>query len=75
MTRLRLLISPRVEIKDEAEVVRTVMDALGKSSPMAAAARTVWQQAETLQIERREPVATARSKLLPLHIQRASQSR
>jgi hypothetical protein len=37
---------------------------------MAATARTVWQQAQTLQIERREPIVTARSKLLPLHIQR-----
>jgi hypothetical protein len=72
-TRLFLLINPRLEIPSHAEVIRVIMDALGKSSPMAAAARTVWQQAETLQIERREPVATARSKLLPLHIQRHSQ--
>jgi hypothetical protein len=30
----------------------------------------VWQRAETLRIERREPVVTARGKLLPLHIER-----
>jgi hypothetical protein len=74
LTRLLLIISPRVEIEDNAEVIRVIMDALDKSSPMASAARTVWQQARTLQIERREPVATARSKLLPLHIQRNSRA-
>ncbi|HET7159673.1 MAG TPA: hypothetical protein VFI62_11800, partial [Burkholderiales bacterium] len=70
LTRLVLLISPRIEIPDNLEVIRVIMAALGKSSPMASAAQKVWQQAQTLQVERREPVATARSKLLPLHIQR-----
>jgi hypothetical protein len=65
-----LVISPRIEIQDNAEVIQVILDALSQSSPMADAARTVWQQAQTLQVERREPVATARGKLLPLHIQR-----
>jgi hypothetical protein len=73
LTRLVLLISPRIEIRDNAEVIQVILDALSQSSPMAAAARTVWQQAQTLQIQRREPIVTARSKLLPLHIQRNSQ--
>jgi hypothetical protein len=75
LTRLVLLISPRVEIRDDAEVIRVILDALGKSSSMAAGARTVWQQAQTLQIQRREPVATARGKVLPLHLQRNSQTK
>jgi phenylacetate-coenzyme A ligase PaaK-like adenylate-forming protein len=73
LTRLVLLVSPRVEIRDQAEVIEIILDALGKSSPMGANVRTVWQRAETLRIERREPVVTARGKLLPLHIERNSQ--
>ena len=73
LTRLVLLISPRIEIPDNTEVVKVIMDALGQSSGMGATARTVWQQAQTLQIQRREPVVTAKSKLLPLHIQRNDQ--
>jgi len=73
LTRLVLLIHPHIEIPDNAEVIRVILEALGQSSPMGASARTVWQQAQTLQIERREPIVTARSKLLPLHIQRNMQ--
>lgn len=69
-TRLRLLISPRVEIADEAAVIATVLSALRDSSPMADAARRVWQQAQTIQIMRMEPVWTRSGKLLPLHIER-----
>ncbi len=76
LTRLVLLISPRVEIRDNAEVIRVVLDAMGQSpSSSAAAVRPVWRQAQTLQIQRREPVATARGKILPLHIQRNSQTK
>jgi hypothetical protein len=70
LTRLVLCISPKVAVPDEAEAVRVVLDALARSSPMAASVRAVWQQAGTIQIERREPVATARGKVLPLHIDR-----
>lgn len=69
-TRLFLIISPRVEIADEAQVIEVMLNALSTSSSMADAARTVWQQKQTLQIKRREPTLTARGKLLPLHIQR-----
>jgi hypothetical protein len=71
LTRLSLIISPRVEIADERRVIEVVLNALGESSPMAEAARNVWQQAETVQVKRTEPVWTARGKLLPLHIQRS----
>ncbi len=69
-TRLYLVISPRVEIEDESAVVAVMLDALRQSSPMADAARTVWQQAQTIQIKRIEPTWTAQGKLMPLHIQR-----
>jgi hypothetical protein len=69
LTRLVLLVHPRLDIPDPSQVIRVVLDALRVASPSADAARVIWQQAETLQIERREPVLTARGKQLPLHIQ------
>lgn len=69
-TRLYLLISPRVGSVDEDQVVQVVLSALRESSPMADAARTVWQHARTIQIKRQEPFSNARGKVLPLHIRR-----
>jgi hypothetical protein len=71
LTRLYLVISPRVEIADEQQVIETVLNTLSESSPMGDAARGVWQQAGTLQIKRMEPMLTNRGKLLPLHIERS----
>jgi hypothetical protein len=69
LTRLYLIISPRVDIADEQAVIEIVLRALGESSPMADAARTVWQQAQTIRIKREEPILTPGGKLLPLHLQ------
>jgi hypothetical protein len=73
-TRLYLLIHPRVEITDEQAVIEVMLQGLRRSSPMADAARTVWQQAQTIQIKRQEPVWTASGKLMPLHIQRVTRN-
>jgi hypothetical protein len=72
LTRLSLVISPGVQIANEAEVVEFVLSALRRSSPMADAARTIWQHAGTIQVKRMEPVWTGRGKLLPLHLQLAN---
>lgn len=69
-TRLYVLISPRVEIADEQQVIEVILNALRESSPMADAARTVWQQMQTIQVKRAEPILTGRGNLMPLHIQR-----
>jgi hypothetical protein len=69
-TRLYLLINPGVPIADEAQVIETILNALRESSPMADAARTVWQQMNTIQVRRAEPVLTGRGKLFPLHVER-----
>jgi hypothetical protein len=74
LTRLYVVVSPRLEIADEGEIIQVVLEALRRSSPMADAARNVWTQAETLQVRRMEPVWTTRGKLLPLHIQRSQQN-
>lgn len=71
LTRVFLIVSPRVKVEDEREVVEYVYRALTKSSAMADSARRVWEQDGTLQVKRMEPVATARGKLLPLHLERS----
>lgn len=70
LTRLSLVISPRVVIRDERAVIDTVLAALRQTSIAADAARSTWEQAGTLQIKRMEPIWTARGKFMPLHIQR-----
>jgi hypothetical protein len=70
LTRLYLVISPRVKIQNEQQVLSVMHQALRASSPMADAARAVWQQAYTIQIKRQEPIWTARGKLQPVHFQR-----
>jgi hypothetical protein len=69
-TRLYLIVSPRVVIADEPAVVRYLLERLSVSSSMADAARVLWQQAQTIEIRRIEPIWTERGKLLPLHILR-----
>jgi hypothetical protein len=67
-TRLCLLVSPRIAVVDDREVIDTVMDALKRSSASADLARTLWRQAGSLRVKRGEPVWTARGKMMPLHV-------
>jgi len=69
-TRLFLLVHPRLAITNEQAVIDVVLNALRQSSQMANVARAVWQQTQTIQIKRQEPILTERGKLMPLHIQR-----
>jgi len=69
-TRLSLLISPRVQIADESEVVPAILAALDQSSIMGSGTRAIWAQAGTLRVQRREPILTGRGKLMPLHLER-----
>ena len=68
LTRLFLIVSPRVRIDDEQSVIDAVHDALDRSSASAGVASAVWRQAGSLRIRRTEPVWTARGKLMPLHM-------
>ncbi len=67
-TRLSLVVSPKVAIADEQTVIKTVLEALGRSNVAADLARAVWSQAGTLRVKRMEPIWTARGKLLPLQM-------
>ena len=67
-TKLSLVISPKVDITDEAAVISTVLDALGEKSVANSLTRVIWRKADVLRIKRMEPIRTARGKLMPLHL-------
>ncbi|MCM2269854.1 MAG: hypothetical protein NDJ75_07120 [Thermoanaerobaculia bacterium] len=66
LPRLVLVVSPRVAAAEAGEIAAFVLAELRASSPMGDAAGSIWREAETLEVERGEPVAGARGKLLPL---------
>ncbi|MGQ9682401.1 MAG: hypothetical protein ACUVX9_07690 [Anaerolineae bacterium] len=74
LTRLHVVISPRVHIEREDEVVEVVLDALRRRGAAADLAQAVWAQAGALRVRRAEPVWTARGKLTPLGAKRAAVS-
>lgn len=69
LTRLYLVIHPRLEIQNEQAVLETVHQALAQH-PSTDSARAVWEQTKTLRIKRGEPIWTVHGKLLPLHLVR-----
>jgi hypothetical protein len=70
LTRVSLLISPRVGTVDEGAVVETTLRTLGGRDVGTGMMAQVWQQAGTLRIERREPYVTSSAKIQPLHVRR-----
>jgi hypothetical protein len=70
LTRLSLLIHPRLQVPHESVVVDAVIAALGKGSAGADSARAIWRQAGTLRVRRMEPVWTARGKCVPICVVR-----
>jgi hypothetical protein len=65
-TRLSLLVSPRIQLENESQVIETVLEAL-KRRGAGPQAIELWKQAETLRIRRQEPILTSRGKFAPLH--------
>jgi len=66
LTRLTLVIDPRVPIPDEGQVLAVVMKALDQGGPMSAVAGMTWKLAGSLRVRRAAPVWTARGKLMTL---------
>ncbi len=75
LTRLSLVISPRVRIDDERAVIDTVLQALSRMNSGAEGARAIWAQAGSLRIKRAEPFWTSRGKLMPLHLVKQARER
>ncbi|NWG03421.1 MAG: hypothetical protein HXY44_11265 [Syntrophaceae bacterium] len=72
-TKLSIIISPKINIRDEREVIEVFLNALKRSSTSADLARALWNQAETLRVKRMEPIWTARGKLNPLYLAKRSE--
>ncbi len=67
-TRMSLIVSPKIEVANEDEIVEAILAELEASSIMAGRAKAIWAQAGTLKIKRQEPTWTGRGKLMPLHL-------
>jgi hypothetical protein len=63
-TRMNVLVSPEVGAIDEQELIRTILTGL----PSGGITPSVWSHAGTFKVKRTKPFATARGKLMPLHI-------
>lgn len=72
VTRISLIVSPRIELADEEQVIQVVRDALRRGSMGARLAEITWSQAGTLRVKRMEPIWTGRGKLMPLHRSRSA---
>ena len=72
-TRLSLVVSPKVRIDDDRQVIETVLEELRRGTSVANLARAQWSQAQTLRVKRMEPISTARGKMMPLHLTRRAQ--
>jgi len=64
ITRLLLVISPRIGAIDEEGARRVLLDGLGKNGLSA----DIWQRLDTVQVQRRWPEATRAGKILPFHL-------
>ena len=67
ITRLLLVISPRLGAVDEEGARRVLLDELGKDGLSS----DIWQRLDTVRVERRWPEATRAGKILPFHLVRA----
>ena len=70
MTKLSLLVSPRLGEVAEDEVATTVLDALSRNGYGQAQMAELLRGAHTLEVTRAEPYVTAANKVLPLHVLR-----
>jgi hypothetical protein len=67
LTKVSLLVHPRLEGIDERAVLETVLTEL-RACPGGGLMADTWRESGTLRVRRREPYITGAFKLLPLHI-------
>ncbi|MDH3690556.1 MAG: hypothetical protein OEU36_13850 [Gammaproteobacteria bacterium] len=65
-TVLTLLVDPRVGEIEEGHVLSHLAESLARGSRGNRFMTGVWQEAESLRLERRKPYASARGKVLPI---------
>ena len=69
-TRLVLVVDPRIDLPDEADVVNVLLDTLAAGDLSADSAREHWRQGASFRIERREPLWLDRGKMPSLVVHR-----
>jgi len=67
LSKVSLIVGPRVGPVDEKEIVSTLLTLL-RSYPGLKMMAEQWRDGRTLRVVRREPYATGVAKVLPLHI-------
>ena len=72
LSRVTVVVSPRVGAVDEGAVATAVLEALAAHTAGWRMAAAQWRDGETLRVVRREPEATGAGKILPLHVPRAT---
>jgi hypothetical protein len=73
--RLALIVSPVVGAIDEADLRRVFLAELGRDGGAARIGSEMWRRAQTLHVQRREPLATGAGKILPFHLVRRADGR
>lgn len=68
LSRVVVVVSPRVGRVDERAVVDAVLGFLRSQGGSSAVMVDAWIGADTVAVARREPYVTAASKILPLHV-------
>ena len=70
LTRLNLLIHPRIDIPDHCQVDQVVLEALSRFSVSAWSASTTWAQSGAIHVLRQAPVWTEQGKMMSLQTKR-----
>ena len=68
LTRVSIVVAPRVGPIDEARVVDVALGHLAGRDSGHRLMTSVWRDGTTLRVVRREPVRTVAGKVLPLHV-------
>jgi hypothetical protein len=68
-TRLALIVSPRVALSSEEDLVETVLRELGNSN-LARDIRSIWQRAGSVRVRRAQPSMALGGKVRPLVVKR-----
>jgi hypothetical protein len=76
LTKVSLLIDPRLPIADEQEVISVLVEELEKTDRPSGVGGNIWAQSGTFRIKRVTPITTKgpRAKLLPLYVSRKQSS-
>jgi hypothetical protein len=68
LSRVVIVVSPRVGSLDASAVREAALDALAEGGPGPTLMANSWRAAGLPHVERREPYATGRPKILPVHV-------